>query len=332
MNDRIATTIHLRLVLVCCGLLGVDSARADDTGLDAVVRLAVGAIELSRHHVTDIWPGLSNLGPGFVLVSDDYETAFCFQAAPGFEPLDTAGTLDCATHRRVRVLPRQLQASLNLFSSEETVVTAGPSTLGQSDTDWQLLFIHERFHQWQSTLPGYAASIAKLDLAGDDQTGMWMLNYPFPYADPAVNTAFDPVFAQLAQLFVANELHAADLDHYRQLRKRAFATVTDPAQRYAEFQLWKEGAARWTELAAAEALALIPELDADRFSVAALDRRTTIVRILTEHSLATAGRGMFYAFGAAEWQLVQRIDPSWRERYGRDIRLKMDRVLTEPAQ
>ncbi|MEM1260813.1 MAG: hypothetical protein AAGH76_00305 [Pseudomonadota bacterium] len=318
-----------RLSLIPIGLLLSCDALADAPDDSDVFALARAAVTLSREEeATSVWPGMAELDEGFVIVTPDYETAYCFDAAPGFVLTTEIDSLDCKAHRRKRIFPQQIQASLNLFGAEETVMTSGPGALGQTLTDWQLLFIHERFHQWQSTLPDYAVTVSALDLAGDDDTGMWMLTYPFPYDGPAVNERFAELGRELARLFAAKELSPKDIDRYRSLREKAFATLSDAERRYAEFQLWKEGAARWTELAVADVLANSELTDTQRFAAAADARRGQIQEILNKHSFASAQRGLFYALGAAEWELVERIDPTWRERYGDTARFVMDSALT----
>ena len=44
--------------------------------------------------------------------------------------------------------------------------------------------MHEHFHQLQWAQPEYLKAIADLGLSKGDTTGMWMLNYPFPYDNP----------------------------------------------------------------------------------------------------------------------------------------------------
>ena len=56
-----------------------------------------------------------------------------------------------------------------------------PEATGLKPADWRRTILHEHFHQWQATLPGYHQRIDALALAGDDQNGMWMINYAFPY-------------------------------------------------------------------------------------------------------------------------------------------------------
>ena len=49
--------------------------------------------------------------------------------------------------------------------------------------------MHEHFHQLQWAQPEYLKAIDDLGLSKGDATGMWMLNYPFPYDNPEVGAA-----------------------------------------------------------------------------------------------------------------------------------------------
>src|SRR5205823_11170202 len=46
--------------------------------------------------------------------------------------------------------------------------------------------LHEHFHQLQDSQPNSYAETEALNLSHGDQTGMWMLNYAFPYDSPEV--------------------------------------------------------------------------------------------------------------------------------------------------
>lgn len=282
------------------------AAKADD-----VFSLGRQGIELSRSVAAELWPGMAALGDGFVVLDDTESTAVCFESAPGFRPTSSSPLPDCRAHVRERVLPRSLQASLNLFGPEESVVVAAPDVLDQSHAEWLLKFVHERFHQWQSTRTDYLVQIDALELAGDDTTGMWMLNYPFPYDDPALGLQFRELGASLLKAIDSES--AADARAYVKQRKQAFAVLNSDATRYAEFQLWKEGAARWTEIALGDYAATTSTHNALADAAAAL--RAEERAHLADLDLATYGRGVFYALGAFEWALVDQHDQGWREAY-----------------
>jgi hypothetical protein len=50
--------------------------------------------------------------------------------------------------------------------------------------------MHEHFHQLQDSQPGLFQKIDELGLSHGDSSGMWMLNYPFPYEMPVVADNF----------------------------------------------------------------------------------------------------------------------------------------------
>ena len=61
----------------------------------------------------------------------------------------------------------------------------------KTSTPWVVTMLHEHFHQLQDSQPNVFQDVMALDLAGGDQTGMWMLNYPFPYKDEKINVEFE---------------------------------------------------------------------------------------------------------------------------------------------
>ena len=55
------------------------------------------------------------------------------------------------------------------------------NTLSKTSTPWIIMLLHEHFHQLQDSQPNFYADVSALNLSGADKSGMWMLNYPFPY-------------------------------------------------------------------------------------------------------------------------------------------------------
>src|SRR5207247_9176473 len=78
------------------------------------------------------------------------------------------------------------------------VVGQAENTSAKTSTPWVVTLLHEHFHQLQYSQPDYYPGTEALGLAHGDQTGMWMLNYPFPYEDPAVQQAFSAAANALA--------------------------------------------------------------------------------------------------------------------------------------
>jgi hypothetical protein len=192
-----------------------------------------------------------------------------------------------------------------------------PQATGRSEADWTRTILHEHFHQWQDALPGYYAHIAALDLAGSDQTGMWMLNYPFPYADPKTVAAFNDAARALAVAVDARGQadFRSKLTAYLEARRRLAEALGERDWRYAELELWKEGIARWTEI---ELGKRFPD-PAVRASAIQLEAKSRAW--LDRPDIAGAGREFVYPYGTAEAMLLEACGPAWRRAYPRQLAL-----------
>src|ERR1700737_3252341 len=90
-------------------------------------------------------------------------------------------------YARPRKFPTDMLATFPTFGPPAVIVIGEPAnTEAKSSTPWLFTVLHEHFHQLQYGMPGYQQAVEKLGLARGDNTGMWMLNYPFPYERPAV--------------------------------------------------------------------------------------------------------------------------------------------------
>lgn len=266
-----------------------------------------------------IWLGFARAPFGFVLVSAEREILLCDDRLPdGFVSAPREPTLRCPRAVGPRSWRQEsLLASMPVFGPPSVIVMGSPKTTLRSLADWKMTILHEHFHQWQSALPDYFARVEALQLANGDETGMWMLNYAFPYHDAEVGAAYKDAAVSLAAAIEANdgvEAQAA-LTSYRKARA-VFQSKVSPAQwRYFEFQLWQEGVARWTEFTLGEA-----SKHSDVAS-AARDLRTSTLHALRDSELAASERISVYAYGAGEAMLLSRTDPNWRQCYPNQLSL-----------
>src|SRR5262249_43772485 len=171
--------------------------------------------------------------------------------------------------------------------------------------------------------PRYFTDVDALGLAQGDQTGMWMLNYPFPYA--AVKDEFTALAKLLAAALRARGQadFAEKFSGYLEGRRKFRAALKPDDRKYLDFQLWQEGIARYTEyhiamLAAAgyqptEAFRGVKDFKPYKEEAAAILKR--IEQELDSVRLDKSKRDAFYAFGAAEGLLLDRARPDWRKRY-----------------
>ena len=266
-----------------------------------------------------LWPGYGSAPFEFLLVAGDQEELLCRKSVPdGFTPDGRDPATGCGRYVRPRSgLPDNLLAAMPVFGPPSTIVMGTPQSTGRSRPDWTRTILHEHFHEWQDSFPNIFARMAALGLAGDDETGMWMLNYAFPYSDPAVVSAFDAASRALGAAVDARGKPGfrRALAHYLAARAKLAAAAGERNWRYAELELWKEGVARWTEI---ELGKRYPDA-AVRASALRLQQETR--EWLDKPDLAGAGREFVYPYGASEAMLLDACGSRWRRDYPKRLAL-----------
>lgn len=206
------------------------------------------------------------------------------------------------------------------------VIGQAENTTRKTSTPWVATVLHEHFHQLQTSEPTYYAEVEALNLSRGDQTGMWMLNFAFPYKDAQVKEQFFQLSKLLAAALQARKKSdiSANLANYLQARK-AFQSLLSPDDyKYFSFQVWQEGIARYTEFRIAD-LAAKKYRPSREFralkdytpfkEVAAAILNKQILENLPALQLEKSERLVFYSFGAAEGLLLDRANSKWQSRY-----------------
>jgi hypothetical protein len=188
-----------------------------------------------------------------------------------------------------------------------------------------LTVLHEHFHQFQYSRPDYYTGVAALNLARGDQTGMWMLDYPFPYDSAVVQRHFAGLGRALLDALEASSA-GRGLGHLTDVvdaRERLRASLSADDYRYLSFQIWQEGVARYTEYRLARlaaeryapsgAFRALP--DYTPFAEAAEALRAEILTGTREAQLGRARRVALYPLGAATALLLDAAAPGWKRRY-----------------
>lgn len=270
----------------------------------------------------DLWPGWSQAPFGILLITENREY-LCFHPDPGdkFESAVQDDCLDTDVYARDRVNDRRLLATYPAFGTPVVVIGQPKYTEASHSTRWTMTLLHEHFHQWQQSWPDYYDEVKVLDLAGDDETGMWMLNYPFPYDDPDVNEAFNVMCRHLRDAVLTPG--PKSLAAFQQSRAALQAMLGEKDYAYMSFQLWQEGVARYTEYALASRASarfrVSAEFEAlpdyETFADDARQSREHLLDQLLRMSLRDSKRSAFYPVGAAEAILLDRVSPNWRSRY-----------------
>lgn len=260
-----------------------------------------------------LWKGYGKAPFGFLLVTEKEESLICRDVVPdGFVAAGTEANTGCPRFTRPRSgFPDTLLAAMPVFGPPAVIVMGTPKSTGRSEASWIRTILHEHFHQWQYDLPGYFGRTTALDLHGGDQTGMWVLNFAFPYDDPAVVSAFNKASMALGNAVAARGTAAfgAAFDHYLAERKALAARAGERSWRYLEFQLWQEGVARWTEIRLGTAY---PRAEV-RESAAKLEQQT--INALAAPDMPGKKREVVYAHGAAEAMLLEACGGGWRSEY-----------------
>jgi len=276
-------------------------------------------IELARTRGDRIWKGYGSERFGFLLVEPGQETLLCDPRLPdGFKRVADEPLLRCeqaigpSSWRQTSFL-----AAMPVFGPPSLIVMGTPEATGRTMGEWKMTILHEHFHQWQSNQKDYYKRVEAMDLSGGDQTGMWMVNYPFPYSSAAVAALHSKAAFALRKAILAKkgrELTAANI-LYLQTRRDLQASVSEKDWRYFEFQLWQEGVARWTEIEIASR-----SRNAE-VRASALAARKKTLDDLAAPDLKGDGRVAVYAFGAGEAMLLERVAPNWRQCYLQNLSL-----------
>lgn len=232
---------------------------------------------------------------------------------------------------RPRTVSPALLATFPAVGGISTIVVGQPAATKRSSTAWVLTVLHEHFHQLQSSQPGYYAGVDALGLSRGDQSGMWMLTFPFAYDSATVQARFGAYAQALVRAITparvstgASEGASTSLSRdVRTARAKLTSVLSADDDRYLEFQLWQEGVARYTELKVARlaatryapsaAFRALPDYRAYASVAAQLEQQ--IRDELSTVLLGDAKRTAFYPAGAATALLLDRVRPSWRAEY-----------------
>ena len=273
-----------------------------------------------------IWKDWSKAPFALLLVTPEHE--FLVRHPRATNNFDTAGYDDglksLLLYRR-RTIPQNLLATYPAVNGYPTIVAGQPeNTNVKNSIAWVVTVLHEHFHQLQMSQPNYYADTEALGLTHGDKTGMWMLNYPFPYDSAIVIERFSVMCKALSEALAADDgQFAVKLRAFRAARTAFKNTLPPDDYKYFSLQLWQEGVSRYTEWRVAklagERYTPTKELQALKdympFAARADSLRSRILTELPKLPMAEWKRVVFYTFGAAEAMLLDRVNPKWQEEY-----------------
>jgi hypothetical protein len=304
----------------------------DKPSLSAIDRTRLAeAFRLGDRIGDPIWPGWRKAPFAVLLVTKEYEFLIRHpKPSADFTSLGYDTSLKNDVFYRKRNFPAHFLATFPAISGSmisTIVVGQAENTSAKTSTPWVITLLHEHFHQLQDSQPNFYADVNALNLARGDQTGMWMLNYAFPYDRKEVQQQFSAMSQALAAAIQAPNTVKADrakkVHDYLEARRKFQQILSPDDYKYFSFQFWKEGIARYTEyhLARLAAAKYRPSnefralKDYRSFGDVAQSTHERIFRQLQTQKLSESKREVIYSFGAAEGLLLDEINPRWRRRY-----------------
>ncbi|NIO29268.1 MAG: hypothetical protein GTO29_12030 [Candidatus Latescibacteria bacterium] len=284
------------------------------------------AFRLAQILQDDIWEGWSGVPFALLLVTSTHEFLIRHpQPSDDFTEVGHDSLLDSNIYVRGRTLPENLRAAFPAVGNISTIVIGQPEKTEQSSTFWVLTVLHEHFHQLQNAQPDYYSAADALDLARGDKSGMWMLNYPFPYDSTDVAIRLSKLGTLLLQSLRAINKPGFEerLSRYRNAHSELQKFLSEDDYKYMSFQIWQEGVARYTEYTVARMAGRdytpTEEFrslnDFVPFSEAADSLYSIIEAGLAQVDLEEKRRVAFYSLGAAEALVLDAACPGWHRCY-----------------
>ena len=304
------------------GLMPFNSRGGEKAAIAEVDRIRLAeAFRLADALNGKLWKDWDKAPFAVLLITPEYEFLIRHPApSSDFQDLGKDSLLDSNVFYQRRTQPLHFLATFPFAGPIPTIVIGqAENTSAKTSTKWVVTLLHEHFHQLQMSQPTYFQDVEGLDLSGGDQTGMWMLNYSFPYDSSNVKGRIDALSDILYQAVLTGRP-----GNYFKERIKLKSILSSKDYRYLSFQIWQEGISRYTEYKVAEwaarefkpsaSFASLPDYT-DFQSVANGILHETILKKLKNVDLARDGREIFYAFGAAEGLLLDQLNPGWRDEY-----------------
>lgn len=327
MQSHLIRSSIVLLLLLVASTANLASSAVDQPRIAEIDRVRLAeAFRIGETLGNKIWPGWDKAPFAVLLVTPEHEFLIRHPKPPSdFIAAGDDSLLQSKVFYRQRTQQPHFLATFPIAGVPTIVVGQAENTAKKTSTPWVVTVLHEHFHQLQNSQPRYYEDVNALGLTRGEQTGMWMLNYPFPYDWMEMEEHFS-----LLSLLLADALESetrsdfsAKLAAYLKQRRELENTLSPDDYRYFSFQLWQEGIARYTEFRvaklAAEKYKPSPAFralkDYKPFGEVAEETKRGIVNELRISQLMESKRVMFYALGAGEGLLLDRVKPGWQQRY-----------------
>ncbi|MEP6573719.1 MAG: hypothetical protein ABJD11_13530 [Gemmatimonadota bacterium] len=322
----LSASVRTIAALFCSTVLSASGAVAQSPAIPLSDRIRLAELfRISEPVRGKVWPAWRETQVPVLLVTDSAEFLMHHpHPSAEFVSLGFDSVLHTVVWTRPRVFSPKLLATFPAVGGIPTVVVGNAEATGQSSAAWVVTLLHEEFHQFEYSQPDYYPGVEHLQLAHGDTSGMWMLNYPFPYDSAPVQGAMRSLGTALVRALDADRGHeAAALVEYRAARTALSRELSAEQERYLEFQLWQEGTARAIEYDCARRAARMGKPSAEfralpdylPYDSVAANIRSRVHNELQHVDLAERRRVSFYALGAGTAWLAERVVPDWQRRF-----------------
>ncbi|HCX20949.1 MAG: hypothetical protein CMB80_20410 [Flammeovirgaceae bacterium] len=279
-----------------------------------VVKLIDLADQLKTEFANNYWSEWSQMDMPLLLVGDERE--FVFNSEVKDSTFEVNNTNNAS---RASTFNKHFLATFPLLNSKPTIVVGTPENTNKTPEAWTVTLLHEHFHQLQMNHPNYYSAQKALNLDKGDQTGMWMLNHPFPYEDEKVNLQMKKMAINLTSSGSMDP--SIVLQNHKKEKAALHEIIGDEHYKYLNMQLWQEGYARFIEIEITnDWLDHFDEIKQDQFTKIEIEnlvneQQEQIIIHLKQSSPKELKRVYFYALGAAEASLISKTNRNWKQEY-----------------
>jgi len=289
------------------------------------------AIKISGFVSDNIWKDWSQTPFVILLVTDSTEYLINHPyPSSDFSQSYFDSYLNTNVYSRKRVYPTGFLATFPAVNGVSCVVVGTAENTKKDNIDWVITLLHEHFHQYQNNYPGYLEGVDNLDLKNGDESGMWMLNYNFPYEDTQIISAFEDMKFKLNTAFLKNDEKnfRGKVKQYLKSKNKFKKLLSEKDFRYFDFQLWQEGLARYTEYKVLSYLENNGYKFSDEFTSISdslnlkkhyQQTMLNLVKEFEDVELNNYKRVSFYSFGAIEGLVLDTYNKKWRNKYFKNM-------------
>lgn len=272
-----------------------------------------------------VWKGFSNTPFTIVLVTDDYEYLINHpNSSSDFKLLNYDSILQSNIYYRKATFNKTFLATFPAVNGKNCIVVGTPENTNKNSTDWIITLLHEHFHQYTYNSPNYFKEVDNLNLSKGDTSGMWMINYPFPYENKKVVDAYTK-YAYSVKKLIEQNITENELSNYLSAKQKLKESLSDDDYSYMAFQLWQEGIARYTEIKLLKLLSsynVSQEIknikDFKTFNHLLEEKLGNEINNITSLKLESSKRACFYSIGMAEGLILDKVNANWRNLYLKD--------------